>query len=556
MTNVDFRLNDERNAVRVSFTNLTPPYPDKADIKRFFGVSNYKHWLLIENNIDVVLNELRATHGDEDEVKVGAKVSALPIAQKKDAVFMFELSDDKMSAKVTLVTAYGGENFGLDGIKKKLTAEGVVSGLDDDVLHKLCSKAQFAAAGEAFSEVVARGKNAEPGIPSSFEYHVIPMQDRVLAPNKREDGTRDMHDLGEIPSVKPGDKLMSLIPAHAGAEGYSVLGEVLQSVVPEDECFEVGEGTEVSDTDPNLLVASRAGVLLKIRNGVSVSEALMVKDVDLAVGNIDYDGNVMVKGNIKEGMLVKATGNVIVDGIVESATVMSGGDVIVKLGIIGQATEEIEFEDDLSAKVIAEGTVTARYAQYAFIQAKKDVQMAGQILHCIVRASGDVAAGGPTQRQGKLVGGIIKGSMSITAGILGSPANTKTKIDFSEIFVEHELTIQKLKEEIEIKRQLFLDLYESLTQKKKEKGKKMKITKHMVKLRNTIMILKDEVNEMAKQIETVKNDMLQDRKKLKINVHTRLHPGVECIIYGDRYEVSAERGRCTIKFDAANIIFA
>ena len=78
----------------------------------------------------------------------------------------------------------------------------------------------------------------------------------------------------------------------------------------------------------------------------------------------------------------------------------------------------------------------------------------------------------------------------------------------------------------------------------------------MVKSRKTIMILKYEVNEMAKQIETAKHDMLQDRKKLKINVHTRVHPGVECIIYGDRYQVSAERGRCTIKFDEANIIFA
>jgi|TARA_Y100000310_G_scaffold340656_1_gene437214 hypothetical protein len=556
MTNVDFRLNDEGNALRVSFTNLSTPHPDRGDIKRFFSVSDYKNWLLIENNIDVVLDELGDTHGDDDQIDVGEVLSALPIAQKRDAAVSLDLSDDKMSAKATLITAHGGENFGVEGITEKLIAEGVVKGLDDDVLHRLCNKAQFAPAGEAFKEVVARGKSAEPGIPSSFEYHVIPLQDRVLAPNKREDGTRDMHDLGEIPSVKPGDKLMSLIPAHAGEAGYNVLGEVLESVVPTDVPFEVGEGTAVSDTDPNLLVATMAGVLMKIRNGVSVSEALMVKDVDLTVGNVEYDGNVMVKGNIKEGMLVKASGDVIVDGIIESATIISGGDVTIKLGIIGQASEEIEFEEDLSAKIIAEGTITARYAQYAFIQAKKDVQMAGQILHCIVRAGGDVAAGGPTQRQGKLVGGIVKGSRSITAGILGSPANSKTKIDFSEIFTEHELTIQKLSQEIEVKRQLFLDLYDSLTKKKKKSGKKMKVTDQMVKIRNTIMTLKDEVNEMSAQVDKARKEMLHARKKLTVDVHTRLYPGVECIIYGDHYPVTAERGRCTIKFDDTNIIFA
>ena len=462
-----------------------------------------------------------------------------------------------MTARVKLVTAYGGRSYDVDEIKEELGAEGVVSGLDEAVLKRLCNSATSVPPGETLKEVIAKGRLADPGIPSAFEYHVIPMQDRVLEPGKREDGTRDMHDLGAIPEVKPGDELMSLVSAHAGEAGYTVLGEELESTIEPDVPFEVGEGTEVSASDPKLLVSTRTGVLLKIRNGVSVSEALMLKDVDLTVGNVEYDGDVVVKGNVNEGMVVRASGDVLVDGVVDSATIVAGGDVTIKLGISGHTCEDIEFDDDLSAQIIAEGSVIARYAQYAFIQAGKDVNMAGQLLHCIVRASGEVAAGGPTQRAGKLVGGIVKGSRSIVAGTLGCPANSRTRIDFSEVFMEHELSMQKLNQEIEVKRQLFLDLYKLLTDAKKNaKGKKVKVSPEMVKMKNTVMVLKDEVREMVGQIETIKAEMVVERKKLNVIVAHRLYPGVECVIYADRYKVSVERGACSIEFDEAGMIFA
>jgi uncharacterized protein (DUF342 family) len=182
--------------------------------------------------------------------------------------------------------------------------------------------------------------------------------------------------------------------------------------------------------------------------------------------------------------------------------------------------------------------------------------MAGQLLHCIVRASGEVAAGGPTQRAGKLVGGIIKGSKTIVAGTLGCPANSRTRLDFSEVFMEHELSMQKLNQEIEVKRQLFLDLYGLLTAtKKKAKGKKVKVSPEMVKMKNTVMVLKDEVKEMVSQVETIKSEMIAERKNLNVTVAHRLYPGVECVIYADRYKVSVERGVCSIQFDEAGMIF-
>ena len=96
-----------------------------------------------------------------------------------------------------------------------------------------------------------RGTAAGEGTPSRFKVTAVPFQDRVLVPQMRDDGTLDMRDLGDIETVRRGQVLIERIPASAEHDGHDVTGNSVPSQPPPDTPFEIGEGTEVSDTEPS-----------------------------------------------------------------------------------------------------------------------------------------------------------------------------------------------------------------------------------------------------------------------------------------------------------------
>src|SRR5699024_2474318 len=95
-------------------------------------------------------------------------------------------------------------------------------------------------------------------------------------------------------------------------------------------------GKNVQLLENNLyLVAERNG-LVQLKNGkIVVSEIFEVDNVDGTVGNICFNGTVIVRGNAAMGFRVKADGDVKINGILEGAYIENTGDVTVRYGIQG-----------------------------------------------------------------------------------------------------------------------------------------------------------------------------------------------------------------------------
>ena len=98
------------------------------------------------------------------------------------------------------------------------------------------------------------GKNAR------FEALVEDARKRILKPQEREDGTVDMRDLGKQITVDKGDALMRRLPPEGGRDGFTIKGETLPAEGGDDIALAAGEGTEISDQDPDLLVATKVGM--------------------------------------------------------------------------------------------------------------------------------------------------------------------------------------------------------------------------------------------------------------------------------------------------------
>ena len=81
----------------------------------------------------------------------------------------------------------------------------------------------------------------------------------------------------------------------------------------------------------------------------------------------------LIGGNVKSGFVVKSSGSITVQGIVEAATLVSGGDIVIKGGVSGASKGRLEAEND----------VVTSYMERSEVSAGGNV-ISGSVLHCRV----------------------------------------------------------------------------------------------------------------------------------------------------------------------------
>ena len=81
-------------------------------------------------------------------------------------------------------------------------------------------------------------------------------------------------------------------------------------------------------------------------------------NADLSSGNIDFHGDVVIHGSVESGVIVKASGTITVDGIVEACTLEAGKDIILRSGMLGGN----------KASVKTKGSITAKFFEFTPLQ--------------------------------------------------------------------------------------------------------------------------------------------------------------------------------------------
>lgn len=118
---------------------------------------------------------------------------------------------------------------------------------------------------------------------------------------------------------------MRRIPATPGQLGCNVRGE---SIEPQPGCDRAFSdqliGAYVDKDDANLLRAVFSGQPVCSANGVNIEHVLHLRNVNMATGNIAFDGTVQIDGEVLPGMKVNATGDIIVGDVVDGAILTRG----------------------------------------------------------------------------------------------------------------------------------------------------------------------------------------------------------------------------------------
>ncbi|MGX5913293.1 DUF342 domain-containing protein [Aliidiomarina sp. Khilg15.8] len=388
-------------------------------------------------------SELNRCRVDEDLLRqaisrlASTDETLIAIGESLPATLQLSVSADDMQVEAIVTSPSGGAPLTINKVLRQLREHGVTSGVRRNAIEKLIRHSEQAEPGSEIKALIARGRPAIAGEDTRFEPLVQDARERVLQPQKRDGDRVDMRDLGEIVSVQPGTPILRRVACSAGSVGFTVRGAALEPTPGNDRPLQADVGTEICSDDPDVLLATRHGLPCIVDNTAHVDDVLTMRKVDATTGHVDYDGSVIVQGNVGPGMRVRADGDITINGYVDSAHIEALGNITVTKGVIGQQTDvDMEHDEhyipDHSTHVKAAGSIWVSYSQYATLEADHGIIVDKQLTHCHVISRGTVSIGGEGKdARGKLIGGIVETSTHVYAGQIGAPAGAKTRIHLS-----------------------------------------------------------------------------------------------------------------------------
>lgn len=330
------------------------------------------------------------------------------MSQDRDGKVTVQVAGDKMSA-VVFITPPDGNGRAADvvDVKRALKEAGVAHGLANNERMQA-----FVDEGRLIPVDFLAASGEPPGAGTDAEFTLLWKQDDAA---RREDasGNVDLRELNIVKSVTKGEAVARLKQPTRGAEGVSVTGEKIPGEWGMNVAVKEGANVAVSE-DGAEFVATMDGSP-KFAGGVlSVDPVYVVSgDVDYSTGNINFSGALEIKGNIQDGFVVKADGNITVGQNVQAAEVISGGDVVVMGGIINRK----------EGVVSARGAVSAKFIENSVVEAELDVMAERGIINSVVRSNRCVIC---SSREGKIMGGDIMAFQEIRAKHLGTDKETLT----------------------------------------------------------------------------------------------------------------------------------
>lgn len=334
---------------------------------------------------------------------------AVQVAHRLDAKVQVRISKDDMEADISIVPARGGRVATVGDIIQALTEAGVLFGIDDSAMLLACDQ------GACTALPIARGMLPSHGEDARFEELLPVAADR--SPKVDENGLIDYREHGAIEMVAAGMPLMRRHPATMGNPGRTVRGRTLPAKPGRDEPFAPQlVGARCEPGDPNLLVAAQTGQPVRIHGGVMVEPVLQVAEVNMACGNIHFDGSVQVKGDVVAGMTVQATGDIVVAGMVDGGVLEAGGDIRIAGGVIAHA------------KLRATGAVSAKFAQGVQIHAGTVLSIDDMAMDCELTSFNQILIGPEDSARARLVGGSATAMMLLTVPLLGSSKGAVTRV--------------------------------------------------------------------------------------------------------------------------------
>lgn len=445
----------------------------------------------------------------------------------------------EISVDPNLTTAFmevtAPQNDGMDvtlaQIKSAITEKGIYYGVFEDALTTVVENKRY---GENIC--IARWQPPVDGVDGTIKYHFD--KDSVIAPVEDEHGTVDYKNLGLVKNIYKGTPIADITMPTEGAPGKDISGKPVPQHIGVPVNINLGNGTVLTE-DGMQIIASVDGNLRYLGGTFVVEEELLVRgDVDVKTGNIDFIGNVIIKGNVFEGYSVISKKNITINGTVTSATIKADGDITIRLGSINS---------DIECK----GNVKLGFCENSNIHCELDVEAATFV-------GGEVYAGQNIFASGKgvMVGGKYTALKNIEAATIGSEGYAKTVLTLGNnaVLSEEKDQLTHKNEELEDKVDQLGKILTSLTELAKV-GKLSPEREHMkVEAMKSRFQLQGEIKRNQARIADIERT-LELKQNLSVSCRKEFYPGVMIRINSFIHQVNVYTSRSKAAIGEGGIVF-
>lgn len=181
--------------------------------------------------------------------------------------------------------------------------------------------------------IIAVGKKPEDPIDDEIHYFFGESQNKIS--NKDIEKIDYFNFFNEIEFVEEGKILAIVKQGEEGKLGFDIFGKPINPRKRLIKKIKQGPGSEVLESGKKV-IAKVSGMPRIVNEAVCVYSTYLVKnDVDYKKGNIEFNGNIQVEGNVCEGVKLVSGNQIIVKGNVTQAELYADSDISIKGNVIG-----------------------------------------------------------------------------------------------------------------------------------------------------------------------------------------------------------------------------
>jgi hypothetical protein len=322
------------------------------------------------------------------------------------------IDDGGAVAKVVITADATSEEVDPAALGDLARERGVV--VDPDVEARLGRIAEnFRAKPRPLAAVIARSKEPVDGIDGE-----------LLWAEGFDPGADDQADGGDVVDyyrrvtyihVVKGTEVATLKEPTEGTDGCDVTGRALKA--RPGKPFPVTLDPSLTLAQDGRIIAQRDGVLRYERGVLEVSRLFHVgQSVNFTTGNIDFDGSVHVREDICDRFEVRATEDIVVDGLIGAATVRCARNLTCR-GMAGKDR----------GRLIVGGDVDAGYLNGVKGYIDGSLTIRREMINCDLVVRGDLISD-----QGRTMGGEVAVGGRVCVASLGAEAGTPTTLYLGE----------------------------------------------------------------------------------------------------------------------------
>lgn len=438
-----------------------------------------------------------------------------------DAVCHVYVSKDKLVAWCFAFPPYaGGEEMGSAMLACALEKAGVKTGIDPQSMVEIFRQVRYLRLiPVAFGQPETEGKDG----------YVTEKYPRELSREVviDEHGVADYRAMNYVQLIKKDSVICEITPPVEGTPGMRLDGKPIMPRTVQAAKAPGGLNTTLTE-DGLRLIATMDGHLEYSNGAFYVRPVLEIRgDVDYSTGNIDFIGDVQIAGDVRENFSVRATGSITVDGIVEAASVESGGDMTITRGVVGDNRAVLKCGGVFRVKYLENSRVYAGGSVYA------DCIMTSEVYS---DQSIEVVEG-----RGSIIGGTLTAGELIRANMIGAQSGRKTELTLGVLpYTEHEREMLR-KSVNEIEREI--EMIEGERRHMEVMGDKAKAEERRARL----PLLQLKASRLAKKAEDLKEQV--DPAKCRLEC-TTVYPVTVVQLGSLKWVADQIHRQCKLIYDA------